>query len=442
MCGSRREGTRSQLARLACVRRSERERLSDLRADVAALYRANRRQGHAAWCDADYDYVCPSPGTYPYQWFWDSCFHAIVLSHLDIGRAEAELRTLLLGQQPDGFIPHVTYWSAAEPVLVGPYQVAGPSAWQSASMQPPVLAEAVAAVAARGRGSAYLREVLPAVRRYYDWCDRERGGGADDGHIGLIAIFDPHESGMDQTPSYDELLGVEGHGPATFERSWRRIGESNAALGHDSQRIVERDLFVVRDVAVNALYAENRLVLARLLAEAGDADGAEVCAERGRRTLAALLDRSWSLADEEFHALAGAAEHLLPAGTVAGLLPLVLADLPDAMAERLSRRLEAPDEYGTAFPVASVSLANPAYRRAPAGGTVLWRGPSWMNTNWYLARGLRRHGRHEQADRITQASLAMVERSGFREHYDAESGAGYGARGFAWSALVLDLLVS
>jgi glycogen debranching enzyme len=84
-------------------------------------------------------------------------------------------------------------------------------------------------------------------------------------------------------------------------------------------------------------------------------------------------------------------------------------------------------------------LSNSAYRRAPAGGTVLWRGPSWIGTNWYIARGLRRHGRPDLAARIEDASLQLVERSGFREHYDAESGEGYGARGFAWSALVLDL---
>ena len=416
--------------------RTDSERLRTLRADVAALYNANRRQGHAAWCDADYDYVCPSPGTYPFQWFWDSCFHAIVLSHLDLGRAEAELRTLLLGQQPDGFIPHVTYWSAAEPVRVGPYQVAGLSAWVSARMQPPVLAEAVAAVAARGRGSAYLREVLPAVRRYYDWCDRER----DPDHDGLISIFEPHESGMDQTPAYDAYLGVAGEDPSAFEVAWLPVVESNAAVGHVASRIFDQDRFVVEDVAVNALYAENQRVLAGLLAEAGDGTGAAELQERADRTVTGLLTRCWNPADRDFHGLAGRAEALLPADTVAGLLTVVLADMPPEIVDVIARRLEDPADFGTAVPVPSVSRRNPGYRSAPAGGTVVWRGPSWINANWYIARGLRRHGRHDLAARIEEASLAVVERSGFREHYDADSGEGYGARDFSWSALVLDML--
>jgi glycogen debranching enzyme len=413
----------------------ERYRLAELRARVAALYRANRRQGHAAWCDADYDYVCPSSVTYPYQWFWDSCFHAIVLSHLDIEQAERELRTLLINQQPDGFMPHVTYWTATTPAQGGPYQVPGRSAWVSASMQPPVLAEAVAAVAARGRGAAFLREVLPDVRRFYDWCDRVRDPDQD----GLIAILEPHESGMDQSPAYDRYLGVGGEDPADFEAAWQPAAQSNAAAGHDAQRIFELDRFVVEDVAVNALYAENQRALARLLAETGDAAGAALLDQRADRTVAAVLARCWSATDEDFHGLAGLAESQLPGGTVAGLLPIILAELPAAIVDRIAQRLEDPADFGPAHPVPSVSLGSPAYRRAPAGGTVLWRGPSWIGTNWYIARGLRRHGREQLATAIEDASLQLVERSGFREHYDPESGEGYGARGFAWSALVLDL---
>jgi glycogen debranching enzyme len=416
--------------------RTERDRLADLRSSVAALYAANRRQGYAAWCRADYDYVCPSANTYPFQWFWDSCFHAIVLSHLDSGRAEAELRTLLINQQPDGFIPHVTHWTAEQPRHLGLYQVAGISPWLSASMQPPVLAEAVAAVAGRGRGTAFLREVLPAVRRYYDWCDRVRDPDRD----GLIAILEPHESGMDQTPAYDAYLGVAGDDAPAFAAAWRPVAESNAQAGHQAAALFERDRFVVEDLAVNALYAENQRVLSGLLAETGDAAGATELGERAARTVASLLARCWSSSDRDFHGLAGRVEEPLPGDTVAGLLPMLLVDLPAPIVDRIAQRLEDPADFGTTFPVPSVPLGSPAYRPAPAGGSVLWRGPSWINTNWYIARGLRRHGRDELAARIEEASLQLVERSGFREHYDAESGRGYGAKGFAWSALVLDAL--
>jgi glycogen debranching enzyme len=421
------------------VSRTDRERLAELRARVVALYHANRRRGHAAWCGIDFDYVCPSTETYPFQWFWDSCLHAIVLSHLDPTRAESELTTLLANQWPDGFVSHVTYWGReGEPDVPDAYQIRGRSPWLSGSMQPPILAEAVAAVAARGRGAAFLREVLPAVRRYYDWCDRARDPDRD----GLIAILEPHESGMDQTPAYDAYLGITNDDPATFEAAWRVVAEAGPAAGDRLDPRFAEDRFVVEDLAVNVLYAENQRVLAALLAGVGDLAGAAQLAERAGRTTAALFERCWLPRDEDFHGLAGRDEAQLPGGTVAGLLPILLDDLPATMVDRIAARLANPVEYGTRFPAPSVSRSSPAYRSAPAGGTVLWRGPSWINTNWYLARGLRRHGRDEPALRIEEASLELVERSGFREHYDAESGAGYGARSFAWSALVLDTLVT
>ena len=218
------------------------------------------------------------------------------------------------------------------------------------------------------------------------------------------------------------------------------MAESNAQAGHQASALFELDRFVVEDVAVNALYAENQRVLSGLLAGIGDADGAAELGKRAARTMASLLARCWSGSDRDFHGLAGRAEELLPADTSAGLLPILLADLPSAIVDRIAHRLEDPADFGPSYPVPSVSLGDPAYRRAPAGGSVLWRGPSWINTNWYIARGLRRHGRDELAARIDAASLQLVARSGFREHYDAESGQGYGAKGFAWSALVLDAL--
>ena len=55
-------------------------------------------------------FTVPSVRDYPFQWFWDSCFHAIVWSRFDAERAADELRGLLAAQEPDGLIPHVVFW--------------------------------------------------------------------------------------------------------------------------------------------------------------------------------------------------------------------------------------------------------------------------------------------------------------------------------------------
>ena len=58
-----------------------------------------------------YAYSQPSPGRYPWQWYWDSCFAAIVWRRFEPARARAELESLLAAQRPDGFIGHTIFWA-------------------------------------------------------------------------------------------------------------------------------------------------------------------------------------------------------------------------------------------------------------------------------------------------------------------------------------------
>lgn len=129
-------------------------RLDRMKAAVAALYERNRQRGTAAWCGHDYDFVCPSTGTYPFQWFWDSCFHTVALAHIDPVRARSEVRSLLRNAQPDGFVAHVTFWQReAYEEMLKTYSIAYRTPYLSDCIQPPVLAEAVAA-AAQGKAAA------------------------------------------------------------------------------------------------------------------------------------------------------------------------------------------------------------------------------------------------------------------------------------------------
>ena len=417
---------------------TDRERLGDLKVAVQDLYRRNRQQGHAAWCDRDYDYVCPSVERYPFQWFWDSCFHAVVLSRLDPERAEAELRTLLANQHPDGFLSHVTFWQRERHErAVAAYLIRWRSPWLSDSMQPPILAEATAAVARRGGGQRFLREVLPAVRAFYDWCHDVRDPDGD----GLMVVLEPHETGMDQSPSFDAYLGIETATPDAFAAAWRSAALKHAEVEQRPGQTKGADRFKVADVLVNTLYAENQRVLADLHAQVGDTVSAAELRSRADRTAAAVLTRCWVAEDADFHALADETQVPLPGGTVAGLLPVLLAAAPSPVVDRIAARLTDRDEFGAAFPVPSVARTHPAFRAGPMRD-LLWRGPTWINTNWYVARGLRRHGHVALAQRIEDASVALVERSGFREYFNPDTGVGHGARGFAWSALAFEMLAS
>ena len=411
-----------------------RRRMADA---VSRMYERNRQQGHAAWCDRAYDFVCPSNGTYPFQWFWDSCFHAIALAHLDPVRAESELTSLLANQHDDGFVSHVTFWQRERyERMLSTYAIAYRTPWLSDSMQPPVLAEAVAAVAHRGRGEAFVAEVVEGVRGFYDWCDRARDPDGD----GLIAVLQPDETGLDHSPKFDAYLGITGEEHHEFTAAWHRVADPYDGAGRDLGAMFALDGFVVEDVMVNTLYAENQRVLADLLARNGDPDGAATYRERAGRTVAALLERCWDDGRGLFFDLAGREERRLAVDTVTSLFPLLLDDLPAPIVERLVAHLRDPQRYDAAFPVPSVARDEPSYRPGTVGGTLVWRGPTWINANWYLVRGLLRHGHDDLALHIVDRSATLIEREGFREYYNPETGQGHGATDFGWSALVLDML--
>lgn len=412
-------------------------RLERMRRAVADLYQRNRQRGLAPWCGLEYDFVCPSSETYPFQWFWDSCFHAVALSHLDVSRARGELRSLLANQQPDGFVAHVTFWQREKyEALLSTYSIAYRTPYLSDCIQPPVLAEATAAAARGEGGDAFLQEVLPKVRRYFDWLHEVRDPDGD----GLVATLQPDESGLDHTPKYDAYLRIATVVHQEYVDAWQRVAGPYDTVGRVPARMFELDVFVVEDVLVNTIYAENQRVLAGLLERTGDAAGAAEMRARGEATLAGLLQKCWDPQAGLFFDLAGRREEMLRVNTVSSLLPLALPNLPAPIAQRLLAHLSDPREYWARYPVPSVAMNEHSFVPGVCGDKLVFRGPTWMNTNWYLSRGLRHHGRPDLARIIEQRSAELVERFGFREYYDPLHGQGNGARDFSWTALVLDML--
>lgn len=414
-------------------------RLEKTRAAVRALYDRNRQVGHAAWCDRDYDFVCPSTETYPFQWLWDSCFHAIAMSHIDVARAKSEIDCLVANQSDDGLVSHVTFWQRERyEEMLKTYAIAYRTPYLSDCMQPPVLGEAVLAVADQGADDAWLRGVLPKVRAFYDWLDRVRDPDRD----GLIATLQPDESGLDHTPKYDRILGLDVVSHAENTRAWERVAGAHVAVQRDPAKMFAHDTFVVEDVLVNVIYAEGQRSVSELSRRIGDLEGASDFAARASKTGQALIDKCWDEDAGLFWDLAGAREEQLRLSTVSSLMPLMLPELPEPMVRRLVAHLEDTSDYAATYPVPSVSMKEPSFSPGPVDELLVWRGPSWINTNWYIARGLRRHGRHDLATSIEDRSVELTEKSGFREYYHPTTGEGFGANDFSWSGLVLDMLAS
>ena len=129
--------------------------------------------------------------------------------------------------------------------------------------------------------------------------------------------------------------------------------------------------------------------------------------------------------------------------TWAALSPLALPDLPEEIGRRLvEQQLLRPGRFWLPVAPPSVSAHERTFSRRDHfwGLRRYWRGPTWVNSAWLLWTGLVRLGYLEQARTLAGRLLGAIAREGLREYYDPFTGAGMGARRFAWSALAVDLL--
>jgi glycogen debranching enzyme len=401
-----------------------------------ALLAANRRQG-TALDGRPVAFCCPSPTTYPYQWFWDSCFHAVALSHLEPKWAVEELEALIGAQRPDGFIPHVSFHGGRRPSYWAYVQGRGVRPRSSAMIQPPLLGLAVERVA-RLTGDDDLRSrLLTAVDRYHEWLFRERDHDGDS----LISIISPYESGLDHKPAYDRVLGSHSRAARSLTPRLRLLDIGNKRRGFSLRRNAQGKRFHCEDVLVNVALALSLDSVAASWEAMNESTPASRAREKAASVASALVTKCYDDESGLFWDLYGADERPLDVATISGLTPLALPGLPAAIVKRLVDKLSA-DDFWTEFPVPSVSTKEPSFRPdAPFSGRspLIWRGGTWINTNWLLQMGLLRYGYVEQAGHLLERSLRLVERSGFREFYNPLTGEGYGAENFGWSTLVVDM---
>jgi len=389
-----------------------------------------------------YTFSVPSPQAYPFQWFWDSCFHAIVWARFDWQRAAEELRGLFAWQGRDGFMPHVIFWNQH-------LARRNPNYWHfresrpwlrrpktTARVQPPVIAQAVERVVDAGGGEAFLRETIGPLERYYRYLEHARDPDGDS----LLTIISSFESGLDHCPVYDYpySLHVDDADPLQPDPWWTLRREFvNKLLGHRAGALARLRRNTHEDVHFTSIYAQGLRSLSRLADRAGDDGLARWAREKESRVTDALMERSYDARAGLFWNLVGMREEPIRVKTIVSLMPLILEDLPRSAVESVVEHLADPGEFWLDYPVASTARDEPAF--VPIRTRLIWRGPMSMNTNWFLAHGLRAHGYPDLADTIAERSRELVERHGFNEFYNPLNGEPVGVETFGWATLVLDL---
>lgn len=125
--------------------------------------------------------------------------------------------------------------------------------------------------------------------------------------------------------------------------------------------------------------------------------------------------------------------------SVSGLLPMWAGIATDAQAERLVKEhITNPDEFWRGYPVPALAGTEPGYSPVKLEGDIgcNWRANTWLPTNYMLMHGLARYGYMDEAEVIARSSAGLVAKSGNREYFVTETGAGQGLKVFwGWTLL-------
>jgi glycogen debranching enzyme len=401
--------------------------VDQLKEKTKQMLEANRREKDG------FQYTVPSPNSYPYQWFWDSCFHAIILTHFDIEAAKNELRSLVSKQTEDGFMPHIIYWEK-HPVLPVDWGMEG----TSSLIQPPIIAYALLRIYQADHDKAFLREIYAHLNPYYRYLLKR-----DPRENHLVGIINPDESGEDDSPRFDPPMDMPPvHDVRDHVRRRQELFEKNRQC-HFETNTCMRNFFWVKDVAFNSYLVEN-LDAMRDIAQTLGEDGDAYYFDRHCGFVKAAMRRCM-YEDGIFWTTYGLAYHKVETRTWAMFAPMVANMVTREEAENLVHNyLKNEHEFNSPYPLPTVSMSEPSYRPeestwGEAWEHPNWRGPVWFASNWFVYRGLKKYGYHDEAELIKRKSIELIETSGFREYFHPETGAGMGAENFTWGGLVIDM---
>ncbi len=316
------------------------------------------------------------------MWCWDTAFHAIGISRFDVDFAARQLEMFMQFQRDDGMFYDAVFCDGR--VSAG-------------FSKPPLLAYACELTAKRGAGVEFLQRVYDRLLRNVEFWQTHRC------HNGLFYY--------DADPEYGKKNRADMQNESGWDNSVRWDGfEVNKLWAIDLNCYM---VMTYRSMAyiAGALGIENDF------------------AARAAKTAHLIEERLWdgergSYADRCFED--GRFSVLSPAG----FMPLYIKTAPAARAERLHRLACDPDKFFPSMP--TVAFDDPGF------GDFYWRGPVWLNTAYFAAKGLLNYGYDKTAQAIKDAILGFVrndEEGCIHENYNARTGEGLSGRKFSWSAV-------
>ncbi|KAJ7284301.1 hypothetical protein O6H91_Y338700 [Diphasiastrum complanatum] len=393
-------------------------------------------------------YTVPAQGLYPFQWNWDSALVSAGWAVFDEARAWRELEFLFSGQWEDGMVPSIVFHKPSDTYFPGP-EIWGTPERPSKSTgisQPPVAALSVRFLYEHAEHRKVAEEkmesLFPKLLAWHRWWYKAR----DPKNKGVVAILHPWESGMDNSPAWDDSMQfpVDDIPPycrcdlnhvnasmrptkETYDHYLTLLYRFKAANFYDPDKLYWISPFRVTDLCVNSiLFRANRDLswIAQKLGKQDAVDEINQWLAKGFEAFSHLWDEDAGL----FKCEDQITGKLADAPISAAFLPLFAGVASKEQAAKLALNL---DKW-----LNKVSYGVPSTDPDDSRFEQLryWRGPVWLIINWMISNGLKHYGYTDLAKQIEDHSKALTEKAGLREYFDPITGDGAGGRDFSWTA--------
>jgi glycogen debranching enzyme len=263
--------------------------------------------------------------------------------------------------------------------------------------KPPLLTWAALKLHETNPDINFLAEVYPALSRLNTWWTSQNGGDGSS----LVRYDHPYSSGLDDSPLWDEGMPVVAPDINTY-----------LCVEMRSLAMIAEYLNLDSDAAGWRKKADELVV--RMVEQLWDPDAGFF----------------WALKDHK----------PLKVVTPFNLYPVWAGNLPPEIRDRLLSHLQDPDMFWGRYKIPTVARNDPSYEP-----DKMWRGPVWVNINYFFIEALRQIGEKDLADRLRDSTLEMITvRGGMAEYYNADTGEvpAPAVSAFGWTAaLFIDLAI-